>query len=283
MSLRIMMNYHKKYEDLNSEESKNLISILKRELSILCKRADGQNFKDVHILRLMNGSVIAEGVAEYSYPNNNSQIMFLNNDLELTLEKIFNDSNSFNNLSAALGNVSIERGQITMDKVEIWNITDIKPYVKCSLNFANLTEEIENGTWVCEGSCKKDLNFCNQRGKCLNEKNGPQCICDSSHFEKYYGDYCELYSRGAGFYAVIFGSLAAFALLVIVAVVMVVVLYRAKSKTSSIRKSSFFDDAFFDFSSRGGSSDRSYGHQNLSFTEDSDLRSFRPSSEYTSA
>lgn len=68
-----------------------------------------------------NGSVIAEGVAEYSYPNNNSQIMFLNNDLELTLEKIFNDSNSFNNLSAALGNVSIERGQITMDKVEIWS------------------------------------------------------------------------------------------------------------------------------------------------------------------
>lgn len=67
------------------------------------------------------GSVIAESVAEYNYPNNNSQIMFLNNDLGPTLEKIFNDSNSFKNLSVALGNVSIERGQITMETVEIYS------------------------------------------------------------------------------------------------------------------------------------------------------------------
>ncbi len=52
--------------------------------------------------------------------------------------------------------------------------------------------------------------------------------CYSSPFEKYYGAHCELYSRGAGFYAVLFGCLAAFALLIIVLAVMIGILYRAK-------------------------------------------------------
>ncbi len=52
--------------------------------------------------------------------------------------------------------------------------------------------------------------------------------CYSSPFEKYYGAHCELYSRGAGFYAVLFGCLAAFALLIIVLAVMIGMLYRAK-------------------------------------------------------
>jgi len=55
------------------------------------------------------------------------------------------------------------------------DIEELKPYVNCPENFANLTEEIENGVWVCVGSCKKNVNFCNQNGKCLNEITGPQC------------------------------------------------------------------------------------------------------------
>ncbi len=65
------------------------------------------------------GSVIAESIAVHNYPNNNSKIMFLNNDLGPTLEKIFNDSDSFKNLSIALGNVSIQDAQITMEPVKI--------------------------------------------------------------------------------------------------------------------------------------------------------------------
>ncbi len=65
------------------------------------------------------GSVIAESIAVFNYPNNNSQIMFLNNDLGPTLEKIFNDSDSLKNLSIALGNVSIQDAQITMEPVKI--------------------------------------------------------------------------------------------------------------------------------------------------------------------
>ncbi len=65
------------------------------------------------------GSVIAESIAVYNYPNNNSQIMFLNNDLGPTLEKIFNDSDSFKDLSIALSNVSIQDAQISMEPVKI--------------------------------------------------------------------------------------------------------------------------------------------------------------------
>lgn len=66
-----------------------------------------------------HGSVVAESTAVYNYPNNNSQIMFLNNDLGPTLEKIFNDSDSFKNLSIDLGNVAIQSDQITMEPVKI--------------------------------------------------------------------------------------------------------------------------------------------------------------------
>ncbi|XP_059394195.1 uncharacterized protein LOC132126745 [Carassius carassius] len=206
--------------------------------------------------------------------------MSLNNDLGPTLEKIFNDADSFQNLSIALGNVSIQVDQMTMEPVKISNISDLQPFVQCTLNFANLTEEIKDGAWVCVGSCKKIPKFCNQRGVCLNEINGPQCMCYSSPFEKYYGDHCELYSRGAGFYAVLFGCLAAFALLIIVFGVMILVLYRAKSRASSKRRLSLFDDDFFDFTSRG-SIDSGYGIQNLSVTEDSAFSRFSSYHENT--
>ncbi|KAG1950227.1 hypothetical protein F2P79_011787 [Pimephales promelas] len=272
------MEYNPAYGNLNSSQSKHLISILKQELSILCKRANPQNFKDVHIVRLMRGSVIAESVAEYNYPNNNSQIMMLNTNLGPALEQIFEDPNSLKNLSVALGNVPIESSNITMENATVLDISELKPFVNCPENFANLTEEIENGVWVCVGSCKKNVNFCNQHGKCLNEITGPQCKCYSSYFEKYEGAHCELYSRGAGFYAVLFGSLAAFALLMIVSAVMVVVLYRAKRT----RKLSFFDDVAFDFSSRGPI-DRGYWHQNFSATEDSEPGSYGEHNYHSSA
>lgn len=62
---------------------------------------------------------MAESIAEYSYPNNNSQMIFLNEELGPALERIFNESNSLGNLSVALGNVSIQNTQIIMQAVEI--------------------------------------------------------------------------------------------------------------------------------------------------------------------
>ncbi|KAK7127426.1 hypothetical protein R3I93_020113 [Phoxinus phoxinus] len=209
--------------------------------------------------------------------------MSLNENLGHELETIFNDSNSLKDLIAALGNVSIEVGQISMGIVQVSNITDLEQYVICPENFANLTGEIENGKWVCVGPCKKNPDFCNHHGECENAIDGPQCKCASSYFEKYHGTHCELYSRGAGFYAVLFGSLAAFALLITVSTVIVVVLYRAK-RTSRKRRLSLFDDVVFDFTSRAGSIDRGYGHQNFAATEDSESGSYGgPNHDHTFA
>ncbi|TRY76143.1 hypothetical protein DNTS_031476 [Danionella cerebrum] len=136
-----------------------------------------------------------------------------------------------------------------MQKVEIFSISDLKPYVNCTMNFANLTLELENGSWVCEGSCKNNTEFCNQHGRCLNAIDGPSCICDNSSFDIYYGPQCELYRRGSGFYAVLFSSLVAFILLVSICILTAVVIYRAKRITKT-RKLSFFEEDFFDFTSR---------------------------------
>ncbi|XP_051957450.1 uncharacterized protein LOC127625991 [Xyrauchen texanus] len=220
------------------------------DLSILCRRADAQNFKVVNIVGLKPGSVFVDSIAEYNYPNNDTQIQFLNHDLKATLENIFNDSVLLKNLSAALGDIVIHVTHIEMQTIEISNISDLEPYVHCTVLFPGFTEEIENGiSWICAGPCKKMPNFCNQHGECLNGINVTSCKCTHSNFEGYYGTHCELYRREAGFYAVLFGSLAAFALLLIVLTVMIVVLCRSK-RMSSTRKLSQFDE-IFDFTSGG--------------------------------
>ncbi|XP_073732449.1 uncharacterized protein [Misgurnus anguillicaudatus] len=232
ISLRLKMDFLPAYGNVNSPQYKNLAFILKREVSILCRRADDRNFKDVNITNLRPGSVIADSIAEYNYPNNNTQIQFLNKDLERTLESIFHDSESFRNLSAALGSVSIENPNITTETPEIFNITGLQEYVRCTEGFANFTAELVDDEWVCVGPCEKDPNYCSKRGQCFNEINGSQCQCDRSNFEEYYGTNCELYRRGAAFYAALFGSLAAFIVIVIVIVVVVLRFRSSSSKTS---------------------------------------------------
>lgn len=65
------------------------------------------------------GSIIVKSIAQYNYPNNQSQIEFLNKDLELSLTKLFNDSDLLNRLSEALGNVSVQDPEVLMQPAEI--------------------------------------------------------------------------------------------------------------------------------------------------------------------
>lgn len=65
------------------------------------------------------GSVLANSLAEYSYLNNASQIAFLNNELELTLESIFNNLTNYKNITQALGNVTIELVEIIPQPTKI--------------------------------------------------------------------------------------------------------------------------------------------------------------------
>ncbi|MCI4390411.1 hypothetical protein PGIGA_G00122300 [Pangasianodon gigas] len=244
------------FEDLNSEASKNLISKLSRELSDICRRADPQNFRDVKIIRLLRGSIIVKSIAQYNYPNNQSQIEFLNKDLELSLTKLFNNSDLLKHLSEALGNVSVQDAEVLMQTAEITNVSDLKPFMSCNSDFANYTLNIVEGAWVCEGPCKSNPGYCNDHGDCVNVKTGPMCQCYKSSFQEYYGPQCELFHRGAGFYAALFGSLGAVLLLFITVTIVIIVIQLRRRRCWSMssshesKRSNLFDDYFFDFTDR---------------------------------
>ncbi|KAF4093777.1 hypothetical protein AMELA_G00006050 [Ameiurus melas] len=255
ISLTLIQTYNPDFEHLNSEASKKLISVLSHEISDICRRADPQNFRDVKIIGLLSGSIIVKSIAQYNYPNNQSQIDFLNKDLETSLKNLFNNSDLLKHLSEALGNVSVQDTEVLMQTAEIANVSDLKRFLNCSSDFAGYTLKIVEGAWVCEGPCKSNPGYCNAHGDCLNMKTGPGCLCYNTSFQEYYGTHCELFRRGAGFYAALFGSLGAALLLFITVIVIVVVRLRHRkcwSMSSSLdpRRSNLFGDYFFDFTDR---------------------------------
>ncbi|XP_062401682.1 uncharacterized protein LOC134092671 [Sardina pilchardus] len=134
------------------------------------------------------GSIIADGVAQYRYHNNESQINFLNEQLGSKLE----------------------------------NLTDLRPYISCNIDFSHYLAEISQGRWLCVGFCLSDPDYCNQHGECLNEKSGPVCQCYESFLKSYHGPQCDLFHWGAGFYAILFGCLSAGLLLLIIIVIVIV-------------------------------------------------------------
>ncbi|XP_028854765.1 mucin-4 [Denticeps clupeoides] len=207
-------------------ESNSLIKTIEQELAFLCRKANPESFKSFTVHNLRSGSVIADGVAQYNYPNNDSQIEFLNMCLQSTLQSIFNETDSLKKLSQALGYVDIRDTEIIMQFSQIRNLSDLKPFLTCSMEFSNYTLEISKGSWRCMGPCKKDPNYCHQHGQCFNKMEGPVCQCFDTYLEEYYGKQCEFYRKKAGFYAVLFGSLAAILLLFTIIATVIIVLWR---------------------------------------------------------
>ncbi|KAJ8359341.1 hypothetical protein SKAU_G00158660 [Synaphobranchus kaupii] len=238
---------------INSTKAQDFISHLIPELEVLCKQADPLNFKKVKVVALRNGSIIAETVAEYYYTNNNSEIKFLNNRLKPTLVAIFNSTENTKNLSQAVGTVSIPETSISLQSSKIKNISDLKPFVSCQLDFSNYTLEIIDGVWQCLGYCKTHPDYCNQHGECFNLKTGPDCNCDETSLVQYHGQQCEMFQWGGGFYGILFGVLGAVLLLFIALIVAVLVLRRRRGEQHSGSKSNnrrfmFLDEDFFNFS-----------------------------------
>ncbi|XP_044204652.1 uncharacterized protein PB18E9.04c-like [Thunnus albacares] len=147
-----------------------------RQLEALCKEADPLAFKKVQIKKLTPGSVVAESVAEYNYLNNETQIHFVNNELDGVLTNILKDTSNLNKISRAFDNASVQLYGLIFQSPEIKNITDLKPFVNCS-RFANYTAEISNGQWQCVGPCKTNPDYCHQHGECVNDiHKGPICL-----------------------------------------------------------------------------------------------------------
>ncbi|KAM7402317.1 hypothetical protein PAMP_017564 [Pampus punctatissimus] len=270
VTLKINTTFVDDFKNLSSPQSLNFINTLIKELEPLCKEADPLAFKKVQIVDLIPGSVVAESIAEYNYLNNETQIQFVNTELDRELTNIMNNTTNLNKISQAFGNVSVQLNRLTFEPPQIKNITDLKPFVNCA-KFANYTSEISNGQWQCVGPCKINPDYCHQHGQCLNNiYTGPICRCYKSSLEQFYGPQCDLFRWGPGFYGALFGSLAAALLLLIIIVIAVMVKKRHmgvwKRNSSYNRRLSAFEEDFFDFS----------GDHNLGATGTYTSRSFRP-------
>lgn len=58
-------------------------------------------------------------VVEYSYPNNDTQIQILNNEIDDVLTDIFNNTSALNTISQAFGNVTVDFNGIQLHPVVI--------------------------------------------------------------------------------------------------------------------------------------------------------------------
>ncbi|XP_059184847.1 uncharacterized protein LOC131968122 [Centropristis striata] len=174
-TLKISVTFQPAFNNLSSSQSLEFIKTLENELEVLCREADPQTFKKVQVIKLAKGSVVVESLAEYSYPNNESQIQFVNNQLDGVLTDILNDTSNLNKISKAFNNSPVQLNRVTFKPPNITNIKDLEPFINCS-QFANYTAEIVNGQWQCVGPCKTNPDYC-QHGQCFNDINkGPICI-----------------------------------------------------------------------------------------------------------
>ncbi|XP_029946993.1 uncharacterized protein LOC115388174 [Salarias fasciatus] len=174
-SLKIDTDYLAEFEDLESSQSQDLIKKLEKQLEVLCKQAEPQAYKTVKVTKLSSGSVVADSEVEYTYPNDENKIQFLNTQLEEVLTEILTNTSNINMISEAFGYKTVELKNVSVPKPQIENITGLEPYLNCS-GFANYTAEIANGQWQCVGPCKTNPDYCYQKGECQNDiYKGPVC------------------------------------------------------------------------------------------------------------
>ncbi|XP_078022186.1 uncharacterized protein LOC117256935 [Epinephelus lanceolatus] len=187
ITLKINETFKVAFKNLTSNLSLDFIEKLERELEALCREADPQTFKKVKVINLSPGSVVAESQAEYIYPNNETQIQFVNNKLDGVLTDILNNTSNLKKISQAFNNSKVLLNGLTFQKPEIKNITDLKPFINCS-QFANYTAEIINEQWQCVGPCKTNPDYCHQHGECHNDiEKGPTCRCFNSSLGQFFG------------------------------------------------------------------------------------------------
>ncbi|KAJ1144165.1 hypothetical protein NDU88_010467 [Pleurodeles waltl] len=133
------------------------------------------------------------------------------------------------------------------------NVSGLKEYVTCNLNFSDYKVICDNQSCICVGPCYQHPGYCNYRGDCFNRQEGPYCQCYSFGYYHYTGKQCELFEKHAGFYWVLFGVLGA-ALLLLLVIILAVIFFRQKrvSWTVDQRRDSrrwfTFDEEFLQFS-----------------------------------
>ncbi|XP_029990859.1 cell wall protein DAN4-like [Sphaeramia orbicularis] len=193
VTLKIDITFDIAFDNLNSPEAITFINALLSELEPLCFEADPSTFKKVKVVKLSSGSVIADTEVEYIYPNNQTQINFVNDHLDGVLTGILNDTTNLKKIASAVNATSAQLNNVTFQAPNITNITQLEPFINCS-NFVDYTPELSNGQWECVGPCKTHPNYCNRHGDCYNNiYKGPICKCYNTTLGRYYGSRCEHY------------------------------------------------------------------------------------------
>ncbi|XP_078095866.1 uncharacterized protein LOC144510246 [Mustelus asterias] len=185
----------------------------------------------------------------YNYSNNQTEINYLNNDLETKLLSIVNNTDALGNLTGSVGH-TVTLTQVYVPVPPIKNITELN--ITCSLNFEHYKVNCRNGIYcMCQGPCKVNPDFCNHNGQCLNQAHGSVCECYQQTFYQYTGKNCGIFIRNSRFYGVLFGVLAAGLLLIIVIIIAIIFCCRRKRSWSTDHQSSHkwysIDEEYFRF------------------------------------
>ncbi|XP_044138121.1 cell wall protein DAN4-like [Bufo gargarizans] len=211
--------------DKSSPEYSALYNQIIDVLNFAFKLAAPDYFLEVAIHGFRNGSIIVDSTAIFEYPNNQTGIDFINNDLETAMNSSLVQSMA--DLTEILkANVSISKiqtGSPTITKVE-----QMKKYVSCSLNYAGYIVTCNSIYCYCTGPCFNNPGYCHYHGECFNAANGSICQCYKYDFYQYQGEQCELYERRSGFYGLIFGLIGGALLLLIVLIFAVFVLRKKR-------------------------------------------------------
>ncbi|XP_040285010.1 mucin-3A-like [Bufo bufo] len=213
---------------LNDKSSPEYSALYNQIIDVLksaFKHAAPDYFLEVAIHGFRNGSIIVDSTAIFKYPNNQTGIDFINNDLESAMNSSLVQSMAdlTEILKANVFISKIQAGSPTITKVE-----QMKKYVSCSLNYAGYIVTCNSIYCYCTGPCFNNPGYCHYHGDCFNAANGSICQCYKYDFYQYQGEQCELYERRSGFYGLIFGLIGGALLLLIVLIFAVFVLRKKR-------------------------------------------------------
>ncbi|OCT72756.1 hypothetical protein XELAEV_180357381mg, partial [Xenopus laevis] len=201
-------------------------------LTPVYRKASPLYFNGVEITGYREGSIIVESAGLYLYPNNQTGIDFLNNNLETTVNKTFLESlsNLTNELNSNTSLHNISSGAST-----IKDISQMKNYVSCSVGYSGYLVHCDNQSCYCTGPCFNIPAYCNYHGDCFNALNGPICQCYTFQYYQYGGKQCDLFTRTGGFYGVLFGVLGS-ALLLLLVLLFAILVFKRKRKFGAFKE-----------------------------------------------
>ncbi|KAJ1144178.1 hypothetical protein NDU88_010480 [Pleurodeles waltl] len=170
--LKIKRDFEDSMRNPSSLQYKKL-ETLAHQLDEFFRKAAPKHYKGMTFYGVSSGSIIVNTSGSYYYTNNQTKIEALNNNLESDVKGVFNSSETLDNITSVFDG-SAELISVSSDS-PIINVTQLKVYMTCALDFANYSVSCDSENCSCVGYCAQNPYFCNQNGVCYNRNSGPVC------------------------------------------------------------------------------------------------------------